>query len=778
MAARKSTSKRSRSPKRGKKQQPPSWRRWLWRTLSFGFIAFLIAFAGYWAWADHAVRERFAGAKWELAARIYARPLELYAGASVSSTMLRMELQGLNYQAVPQVSRPGEMAWQGSSVDIYRRAYKVGGELIPAERFQVSFASSSAKQVADLTASGPIAALEAKEIGSIYPASGEDRILTRLQDIPPLLGETLLAVEDQNFMHHHGLSPRSILRALWANVRAGAVVQGGSTITQQLVKNMFLSNERRVSRKVNEAVMTLALEMHYSKSDILEAYINEVFLGQTGSRAIHGFALAAQFYFNKGVAALDTEEIALLVGLVKGASYYNPWRHPQRATARRDTVLRVMRDSGLIDDVELGRALDQPLGVVETPTSQHAYPAFVGLVKKQLLRDYPLELLQSEGLTIYTTLAPSVQAMAETALSDSLTKLEAQYQLTAGSLQGAMVVTAVGSGEVRAVVGDRNPRFHGFNRALDARRAIGSLVKPALYITALASGNYTLASPVDDGPLNYTLPNGDIWSPTNFSGIDHGEVPLYLALAKSYNQAAARLGLEIGIDEIIKTLHQLGVQDEITEVPAVALGAVALSPIVVSDYFHTLANEGIYTPLRSIREIYSADGERLQRYSLSSEEAISAATAYLIDFALQITARQGTAAGIYTELPESLSVAGKTGTTNDQRDNWFAGYSGSDLGVVWIGTDDNAEMPFTGSTGALPIWRALFKNLPTESINRVKPPKVDFYWVDAGTGLRSGENCQGALLLPFVAGTEPTAKAHCERISRKETWWRRLWEKQ
>ncbi|BFM05730.1 penicillin-binding protein 1B [Halioxenophilus aromaticivorans] len=777
MAARKPSKTRKKPASRNSaKKTTVSWRGRIWRGLFYVGLAAVLLFAGYWGWMDHKVRDRFAGAKWELAARIYARPLELYAGAPVSAQMLRLELKGLNYQPVEKVVRPGQFSWQGNRVEVYRRAHKLGAEMIPALPLALTFTSRDAQQIDSFTADDAIVALEPKEIGSIYPATGEDRVLTRLQEIPPLLGETLLAVEDRSFMDHHGISLRAISRAFMANLKAGAVVQGGSTLTQQLVKNMYLTNERSLIRKLNEALMTLSLEWHYSKSDILEAYLNEVFLGQSGNRAIHGFALASQFYFNKNVSALNTEEIALLVGLVKGASFYSPWRQPQRSKARRDTVLAVMRDSGLITDVELTHALAQPLTVVKSPASQHAYPAFVGLVKQQLLRDYPLELLQSDGLTIYTTLAPSVQTMAEESLSQTLGQLETQYKIPASQLQGAVVVTAVGSGEVRAVVGDRNPRYHGFNRALDTQRAIGSLIKPALYLTALESGNFTLATPLDDGPVEHELRNGDVWTPTNFSGIDHGLVPLYTALANSYNQAAARLGLEIGIDEVVDTVHRLGVEQAIAEVPAVVLGAVDLSPLVVSDYFHTLANEGIYSPLRAIREVYAADGARLRRYPLNAREAISSNASYLIDFAMQITARQGTARKLYTQLPESLSVAGKTGTTNDQRDSWFAGYTGSDLGVVWVGSDDNAPLPLTGATGALPVWRALFKQLPSESINRVQPPEVTFVWVDAASGMLSGSECQGALLLPFVKGTQPHQRANCERMKRRESWWRRLWD--
>ncbi len=739
-------------------------------------MALILIVAVYWLWLDYTVRERFAGSKWELAARIYSRPLELYAGAPVSKRMLQLELEGLNYQSVERISGPGQVRWQGSTVTIQRRAYGVGEQQTPEQTLTVQFTGSDGQAtIASLDASTAIASLEPKEIGAIQPASGEDRILTRLQDIPPLLGETLIAVEDRNFLHHHGISFRAVARALLANIQAGGVVQGGSTLTQQLVKNLFLTNERNLGRKVTEALMTLSLEWHFSKSEILEAYLNEVYLGQSGVRAVHGFALAARFYFNKAVGDLSTQEIALLVGLAKGASYYDPWRHPERALGRRETVLDVMRQSELISPQEHNNALKAPLGLVDTPQSQHAYPAFVALVKQQLLRDYPLKSLQSEGLQIYTTLAPSVQHMAEQALAEQIERLERQYKLPAESLQGAFVMTSVGSGEIQAVVGDRNPRYHGFNRALSARRAVGSLVKPALYLTALQQG-YTLASMVDDAPVDVALDSGDHWRPENFSGVDHGQVPLYLALAKSYNQSAARTGLDAGVNNVLQTLQSLGVPHEFAPLPSVLLGAIELSPMDVSNYYHTLANDGIFTPLRAIRAVYHRNGERLNRYPLASKTVVSAEHAYLIDFALQITAHQGTVQSLYQSLPETLALAGKTGTTNDQRDSWFAGYSGSDLGVVWLGSDDNRSLPLTGATGALTVWRELLQDMPTLGIDRIKPEAVQFVWIDSTTGLLSDENCRGAVLLPFIEGTEPSHRSRCDRIGREQRfWWQRFW---
>ncbi|GLS27870.1 penicillin-binding protein 1B [Marinibactrum halimedae] len=744
----------------------------------------LLVSAVFFLVLDHVVREKFDGKKWQLAARVYARPLELYTGALVSVESLRAELNALTYRAVNNVRKPGHMSIRRNEVELFTRAHTVAGEQVQGHHVRIRF---SGQQITDLrTVSNggflgngveeiDLLSLEPQEIGAIYPSSGEDRILVKLEDVPSLLGETLIAVEDRNFAHHFGLSPKSIARAFFANVKAGEVVQGGSTLTQQLVKNFYLSNERHIWRKVVEAFMTLSLEMHYSKADILETYINEVYLGQSGSRAIHGFALASQYYFRKPLQALGEEEIALLVGLVKGASYYNPWRNPERAKKRRNVVLGVMAETGLISQAGLEQLKSEPLGVVDKAESHHAYPAFMDVVKAQLRRDYQDDDLQSEGLQIYTTLAPSVQWNAEKSLSSRLESLESGYKIPSESLQAAAIITAVGSGEILAVVGDRNTRFEGFNRALNSQRPIGSLVKPAVYLAALESEDYTLASLISDGPIEVESKNGDIWAPQNFTRIDHGDVPLYKALSYSYNQATARLGMDVGMRQVVGVLDRLGLDRHVAPLPSVALGAVSLSPLEVSTLYHTLANDGVYTPLRAIRSVHRAGGERLKRYPLASQVRFHDTDVALIDYALQTTAHQGTAKSIYQVLPKNFAVAGKTGTTNEHRDSWFAGYTGNHLGVVWVGKDDNGKTPLTGATGALRIWRDIFSRLPTAPIDN-HHRDIEFHWVDASTGAASAEHCRGAVMLPFKPGSAPTQSASCDFIKNPvKVWWRNLW---
>ena len=734
--------------------------------LALGIIAAWVLYL------DMTVRAKFDGKKWAIPARVYAQPLELYEGLSIPPQMFEQELKDLGYQFVTQTQGPGQVAKRGRYYQLHTRGFAFADQREPAAVYQLQF---DGRQVVALRgAQDLVLRLEPQEIGSIYPHHGEDRILSALSEIPPLLGETLIAVEDKNFVRHWGISVKGVARAMVANLQAGAWVQGGSTLTQQLVKNFYLNHQRSLWRKLQEAVMAMLLEVHYTKADILEAYINEVYLGQSGPRAIHGFGLAAQHYFNRPLPSLQPHQIALLVAVVKGASYYNPWRFKQRAQGRRDLVLRIMAEHQLISQKTLSASLRRPLDLADNAHKQLGdYPAFLDLVKRQLRKDYRAEDLQSEGLRIFTTMSPYVQKQAETAVTQHLQRLS---KTAAHTLQAAAIVTAVGSGEVLAVVGDRNPRYSGFNRALDAERQIGSLVKPFIYLTALMQPqHYQLISMVDDSPLKVALEDGSEWQPNNYTGQSHGRLPLYQALAFSYNQATARLGIELGLRQVIRTLEQAGLEKKLAAFPANLLGAMALTPLEVSHLYHTLAADGIYTPLRAIRSVLDAKHQPLQRYALSSEPRFKPEHSHLIHYALQAAMRIGTGRSAYQHLPSSLAVAGKTGTTNEQRDSWFAGYSGDHLGVVWVGNDSNKATELTGSTGALSIWSALFKHLPTQGLAQTAPAAIDYYWVDSRNGLLSAEGCDAAQLVPFVSGSQPQQPTNCNLARASVKKWFKRW---
>ncbi len=752
-------SKSSTPRKKSQKPQSRSRRSGLWRFLFRVALLGLVVLAGWMVYLDAVVTSRFEGRRFEVPSRVYARPLELYDGASVSAAGLARELALAGYRSGDGV-KVGSYQRSGGRFVISTRGFVFPDGEEPRRR--LSLVVSGDKVQSFSVMSGPessIVRLEPAQIGGIYPAHREDRVLIRLDEVPELLPEGLMAVEDRDFYDHFGLAPLSIARAMVANIKAGGIVQGGSTLTQQLVKNLFLTRDQTLIRKGNEALMSVLLEWHYEKDDILETYMNEVYLGQAGTRSIHGFGLASQFFFGEPLKDLDTHQLALLIGMVKGPSYYNPRRHPDRAMARRNLVLDEMAEAGLLADQELRVARSKPLGVSAKPSfTDNRYPAYIDLVRRHLARDYQQEDLQSEGLRIFTTLNPAVQHASETAVSKTLPRLPG-----ADVLEAALVVTAKDTGEVLALVGGKDTDFAGFNRAVDARRPMGSLIKPFIYLAALEQPEkYTLITPVKDQAFTLEFDDGRLWQPKNFDQEERGEVPLHLALSKSYNLPAVRIGLDVGISRVQSRLRAFGATGPISDYPSMLLGSVSLAPVDVAQLYQGLATSGFNTPLRTIREVTDANNEPLSRYSLKVDQVADPAAVHLVQYAMQETMQEGTGRSAYYTLPERLSLAGKTGTTDDGRDSWFAGFSGDLLAVAWVGRDDNGPTALTGASGALPVWSAMMAQIPQHGFSPVMPDGVQYHWVDAEAQALTGEQCQNARLMPFITGSEPKIHTGCE----------------
>jgi len=754
-------------------------RRWL-RALLLATLVVALAIAGFALYLDFRVRAEFEGRRFALPARVFARPLELFPNLRLDEGALLGELTRLGYVKGLRGEEPGRYARAGATVSLVARPFTFWDGRQPPRPLTVSFDDGRVRALTDFQGNAvKLARLDPVWIGGIYPAHNEDRILVRLREVPPQLVQALLAVEDRSFRSHLGVDPRGIARAL-VSIVTGKGVQGGSTITQQLVKNFFLSSERTLQRKFTEVLMALLLELHYDKDDILETYLNEIYLGQDRNRAIHGVGLAAQFYFGKPVDRLNLDECALLVALIRGPAYYDPHRHPERALERRNRVLAEMMQLGLVQQKTYEAARAAALGVRAKPgTGTSPHPAFMELVRRQLRRDYRDEDLKSEGLQIYTTLDPRVQAAAERGLRERLGQLERTRKGSDAMLEGAVVVTNSHTGEVQALVGGGDPLFQGFNRALDAARPIGSLIKPAIYLTALAEPQrYTLVTPLDDSPLVWKSRGAEDWRPENFDKTNHGMVPLRTALTQSYNVASARLGLALGIEKVQATARRLGVTRELPPFASTLLGAIELTPLEVAQMYQTIAADGFRTPLRAIREVLTADGRPLKRYGLSVEQAFDAAPVYLLTIAMQEVVREGTAQGLKHWLPPELAVAGKTGTTDEFRDSWFAGFTADRAAVVWIGYDDDRPAHLTGAAGALTVWGDIMARLPNDPLVPPMPDSVENVWIDPGTGLRADRDCAGAVELPFIAGSAPEESAPCARnpIKRLGNWFRRLFE--
>ncbi len=752
--------KKSGRPGRRRKQSRASARKrpgLIRRFLLPVVLLLILVGTGYVLWLDHTVRDQFEGKRWAVPATVYSRPLELHVGQTLTPGQLETELDALGYREAQDTRRPGTWRRSGPGIELATRPFTFWDGSEPQQRVRLTLSEGRVSALRSVDGRDlALVRLDPAVIGHIYPGHRQDRLLVRLDQVPATLVAGMLVVEDREFFQHFGLSPSAIARAAMANVRARRVVQGGSTVTQQLVKNFYLSSDRSYWRKFNEAIMAVLLESHYHKEDILETYLNEVYLAQDGERAIHGVGLAAQHFFGQELERLSLEQQALLIALVRGPSYYNPHRHPQRATSRRNLVLDIMAEQGVISREQAHAAAQRPLDVLPPRHGpRDTYPAFMDLVQRHLQRDYRWEDLQSEGLRIFTTLAPSIQRATERAIHRGLREKPAE-------LEAAAVMVDVDSGEVTALVGGRNPRYAGFNRALDARRPVGSLIKPAVYLAALDQpSRWGLGSRLEDLPLTVTDERGRPWEPRNFDREFRGEVLLVDALAHSYNIPTIRLGQALGLSTVGRAVERLGVPTPRTLYPSYLIGTGELSPLQVAQMYQTLASGGYRAPLRAVRAVTEQDGTPLNRYPLTVDQAFEPASVQLVNLALVEAMERGTGRSAAGVLPTGLVVAGKTGTTDETRDSWFAGFGADVLGVVWLGRDDNTPTGFTGSSGALPVWAQAMAEIRPRAYSTGLGAELELVWVDEVSGRRSADGCAGARALPYRVGAAPEEWTSC-----------------
>jgi penicillin-binding protein 1B len=768
-----------------KKAEPtsnPNRKRRLWRFFWKLSLILLVLFGAYIIYLDAQIKHHFSGNKWQVPAQIYARPLQLQRGEEITRKEVLDELKLLGYRRVNQIQGSGEYSVSQAAINIYRRAFHFPDGFQPLRQLAIRWNGARIASITDLQTDQSLqqVRLESWLVTRLASGSQEDRMLVTLEDVPPLLVKALTLTEDRDFYSHHGIAPLSIIRALLANIAAGRTVQGGSTLTQQLVKNLYLTRERSLERKIKEALMAIIIDARYSKDKIIQAYLNEVFLGQSGDMAVHGFGLASYFYFDRPVYELDETEIAMLVGMIKGPSYYNPRKYPERAIERRNLVLRLLLEGNELTPQQYEMAVSRPVGIAtgdSLATGKH--PAFMTQVRKELQTILADPNIRESGVKVFTTLDIYAQRRAEQALTSTLDRLQPGREAT---LEGAMVVSDIGSGEVRALVGGRNVSFAGFNRALDAVRPIGSLVKPAVYLTALEQpAQYNLATPLEDKPLSLSDEHGDNWQPQNFDKTYRGSVPLIDALSLSLNVPTVNLGLELGIDNVAATLKNLGVKRPVPEVPALTLGAVALTPFETNQIYQTIANNGAYRPLHTVSAIVSVNNRLMWRQAEYGEQRVNEESAYLLNYALYKVATEGTAKAIGRTY-DNINMAGKTGTTDDYRDSWFAGYDRNNLATVWVGNDENRSTGLTGSTGALPVFLAYQQLQEPKSLSRRFPNGLGIAHFDPVTGAVVTAGCQGSMSVPAVLDALPPAqgcvgqsgeKAPAKKAKEK-SWWERL----
>ncbi|GGD50826.1 penicillin-binding protein 1B [Lacimicrobium alkaliphilum] len=751
---------------------------WSWRNSWKFMLVGLLCLSAYGLYLDASIKARFGGNKWQVPAQIYARPYTLNRGQQLTISEVVEELKWLSYRPVAQVQSSGQYAVKGNQLFFYRRDALFAEGPQTGAPVRLTFTRGELSDIRFNGRATEQVRLEPYLVTRFTNSSGEDRMLVQLEDVPQELITMLLQVEDRDFYQHHGVAPLAILRALVANISAGRAVQGGSTLTQQLIKNLFLSNEKTLIRKANEALMSLVIELRYSKDEILEAYLNEVFLGQNGINGVHGFGLASYFYFDRPLNELTVPEMALLVGMIKGPSYYNPRRNEERALERRNLVLRLLFEAQAIAPQQYQAWLQTPLTLRRySRHNRSTHPAFMDKVREELQRVLPDVSLQQAGIKIFTTLDPLAQRKAESVISEGIERISKQRELP--ELQGAMVVTDIASGGIRAMVGDKNTHYQGFNRAMDARRPIGSLIKPAVYLTALEQPfYYNLGTPIADKPIQLKSSEGKLWAPQNADKTFRQQVPLLQGLSESLNVPTVTLGMELGLDAIAGTIKRLGVHQHVPRYPAMTLGALSLSPLQVNQLYQTIANEGGYIPVHSISAVVDNDGRVLWQHQQVARQRADRKAVYLLNYALNRVTREGTAKALKQRFPQ-LHLAGKTGTTNDYRDSWYSGFDRNHLATIWLGTDDNKSTGLAGASGALPLYMDYLQQSHPKSLSRPFPQGLGIAHFDLQSGTPVQPGCAGSISVPAVTDALP-APADCLSTERKKpekkekSWWQKL----
>lgn len=710
-------------------------------------LLFIVAMAIYGVYLDQQIRSRIDGKVWQLPAAVYGRMVNLEPDMPYSKAEMVKLLEATQYRQVTRMTRPGEFTVQANSIEMIRRPFDFPDGKEGQIRARLTFESGHLESIQNMdnNRSFGLFRLDPRLITMLSSTNGEQRLFVPRANFPDLLVDTLIATEDRHFYQHDGISLYSIGRALVANLTAGRAVQGGSTLTQQLVKNLFLTNQRTLWRKANEAYMAIIMDARYSKDRILELYLNEVYLGQSGDEQIRGFPLASLYYFGRPVDELSLDQQALLVGMVKGASLYNPWRNPKLALERRNVVLRLLQEQQVIDQ-ELYQMLSaRPLGVQPRGGVISPQPAFMQMVRQELQAKLGDKVNDLSGVKIFTTFDSVSQDAAEKAITEGIPALRESRKLN--DLEAAMVIVDRVSGEVRALVGGAEPQYAGFNRALQARRSIGSLAKPATYLTALGQPDrYRLNTWISDAPLSIPLSNGQVWSPQNDNRQFSGQVMLVDALTRSMNVPTVNLGMALGLPAVTETWTKLGVpKDQLHPVPAMLLGALNLTPIEVAQAFQTIGSGGNRATLSALRSVIAEDGKVLYQSFPQAEQAVAPQAAYLTLYTMQQVIAKGTGRALGAKYPK-LQLAGKTGTTNNNVDTWFAGIDGKEVAITWVGRDNNQPTKLYGASGAMSLYQRYLANQTPIPLNLTVPEDIVDLGVDSAGNFQCSTN--GYRVLP------------------------------
>ncbi len=721
------------------------------------------------AYLASVVTARFNGRRWNLPSRIYSDAETLSAGLELAPETLVEKLGRLYYVPVDEKpARAGQYRLGKTSVEVWLHSFSFIGRRFEGFPVRVEFSAGKVRSIAtfdgDLVSS---VVLEPELLGSVFDRKLEDRSLVTLADVSKLLVDAIITREDRDFFRHGGVSGRRILGALLNDLRHGSPSQGGSTLTQQLVKNLYLSPRRTIRRKVVEAMMAVVLDASYSKEEILQAYLNEIYLGQRGAISITGVGEAARYYFGKNVSDLDVAESAALAGMIASPGRFNPFRYPDRCRARRDALLRMMLDAGQIDRGQYERAIGEPLTPATHPPLRVQAPHFVNFVESQLQEKYG-EKLGTEGLQIFTTLDVDLQRRAQKSVTDGLANLEKSYRRLRnasreGPLQGALIVIDPGTGAVRALVGGRDYAVSQFNRVTQAHRQPGSLFKPFVYLAGFARRDLpepiTPASILIDSPITLVWGKGDEnerWTPRNDDNQFRGPISARRALEMSINVPTVRVAVRTGLDTVVAAARAAGIQSRLRGYPSLALGAFEISPMEIASAYCALADGGVRVEPNAIAGVTDSAGRVLERRETPLRRVLPPDAVFLVDSLMQGVVNRGTGGGIRSRGVQGV-LAGKTGTTNDGRDAWFIGFSPKILAAVWVGFDDNRGLNLSGSQAAVPIFTDFIKGVPSNLLSETFPSPADIVTaeIDPETGMLVTPFCPQTMTEVFLSGTAP-----------------------
>jgi len=728
----------------------------------------IAAFLIYYYYVFDRTIDKKLGTGYEIAeTEIYSAPRTIYPGKPIPLPEFLTQLRRLGY-AESNVSASAKLcAYQ---LDKKGHVSVSNDSSLPedADRLvEIAWEGNKIYDIVEVSSGQSLErfALKPELVSNVINKSREKRRSVSYGDLPKVLVDAVLASEDRRFFSHKGVDPIRILKALYVDLRAGETVQGASTLTQQFVKNYFLTPERTWRRKLTDAYMSILLEQRFSKQEIFELYANDVYLGQHGSFSIVGFGEASEAFFGKNVSNLTLAEAATIAGIITAPNRYTPLRYPERAKQRRDLVLDHMAEYEMITPRERDEAKAQPLGVKPSNILNYSdAPYFVDYLQDILSEQFGDVALNRSQYKIHTTLDMDLQQAAFESIRDQIVKLDEYFAkgkrgIPPGTVQASLIAVDPRNGQLLAMVGGRDYGASQFNRITQSKRQPGSIFKPLVYVTALETANYsaaplTAASSVLDEPTEFEFENL-VYEPKNFKDEYFGQVTMRQAITKSLNVATIKFAEKVGYPKVANMAHRLGLNEAIKPYPAMAIGAFEVTPLEMVRAYTAFANGGMLSELAPIRRVLDSHGVPVFTPESKATRVLSPQVTFMLTSLLQSVMNEGTGAGVRTA-GFTLPAAGKTGTS---RDGWFAGFTPDLLCIVWVGFDDNRELNLSGSQSALPIWASFMKRAvtlrPLSGEGFPVPESITQVEIDPTTGLLATDHCLAREMEYFIKGTEP-----------------------